>query len=86
MPAPVGACACASSLCPRSHCSLLPLPALRFPNTGDLVTGRISREELAAVAAAAVGTPASAQKTFELRRQEAADAAGKAMSEQDTLR
>lgn len=38
------------------------------------------------MAAAAVGTPASAQKTFELRRQEAADAAGKAMSEQDTLR
>lgn len=35
---------------------------------------------------AALGTPAAAQKSFELRRQEASDAAGKSMTEGDNLR
>ena len=35
---------------------------------------------------AALGTPAAAGKTLELRRQESADAAGKKMSQQDKLR
>ena len=55
-------------------------------HTGDRITGRISREELAGLVAAALGTPAAAGKTAELRRQEAADAAGRSMSERDTLR
>ncbi|KAL4457749.1 hypothetical protein ABPG75_012614 [Micractinium tetrahymenae] len=53
---------------------------------GDRITGRLSREELAGMVAAALGTPAAANKTAELRRCEAADAAGKTMSEQDNLR
>lgn len=36
--------------------------------------------------AAALGTPAAANKTAELRRSEAADAADKSMTEQDNLR
>lgn len=55
-------------------------------HAGDRITGLISREELASVVVAALGTPAAAQKTAELRRQEAADAAGREMSDADTLR
>ena len=36
--------------------------------------------------ATALGTPAAAGKTAELRRQTAADAAGKSMSERDNVR
>ncbi|PSC71557.1 nadh:ubiquinone oxidoreductase complex i intermediate-associated 30 [Micractinium conductrix] len=53
---------------------------------GDRITGRISREELASMVATALGTPAAAGKTAELRRQTAADAAGKSMSERDNVR
>ncbi|PRW55975.1 nadh:ubiquinone oxidoreductase complex i intermediate-associated 30 [Chlorella sorokiniana] len=53
---------------------------------GDRITGRISREELASLAVAALGLPSAAQKTMELRRQEATDAADKAMTDLDNLR
>lgn len=55
-------------------------------HAGDRITGRISREELASLTVAALGTPAAAQKTMELRRQESADAAGKTMGDLDNLR
>ena len=35
---------------------------------------------------AALGTPAAARKTYELRRSEATDGAGKSMSDADNLR
>jgi uncharacterized protein YbjT (DUF2867 family) len=53
---------------------------------GDRISGRISREELASVVVAALGAPAAAGTTLELRRQEAMDAAGKKMGEMDNLR
>lgn len=63
------------------HCAP---PATHPP--GDRLTGRISREELAGLLVAALGSPAAAQKTFELRRSEALDGAGKSMSGLDNLR
>lgn len=48
---------------------------------GDTISGKISRAEAADTAVAALSRPESAYKTFELRQSEAADAAGKEMSE-----
>jgi uncharacterized protein YbjT (DUF2867 family) len=67
------------------HCSTPGLAACPSP-AGDRISGRISREELASVVVAALGAPAAAGKTMELRRQKAMDAAGKKMGEMDNLR
>lgn len=47
---------------------------------GDVISGKVSRAEAAAVIAAALESPDAANKTFELRRSEALDAKGKAMT------
>ncbi|CAN0453091.1 unnamed protein product [Laminaria digitata] len=44
---------------------------------GDTISGRVSRGEVGQAVAAALGSPYSAGKTFELRRDEAEDAQGK---------
>jgi hypothetical protein len=44
-----------------------------------MISGKVARSEAAAVMLAALGSPDSANKTFELRRSEAVDARGKAM-------
>lgn len=67
-------------------CSPLPASLVCVLHSGDRITGRISREELASLVVAALGLPAAAQKTMELRRQEATDAAGKTMGDLDNLR
>ena len=62
------------------------LPPTPNDGAGDLVSGKVTRAELASVVAAALGTPAAADKTFELRRSEAADAQGRGMGERDVQR
>ncbi|KAI8465804.1 MAG: complex I intermediate-associated protein 30-domain-containing protein [Monoraphidium minutum] len=54
-------------------------PRLLEADQGDAISGRVSRAEAAALVAAALASPDAADKTFELRRSEAADAAGKPM-------
>ncbi|CAM9709771.1 unnamed protein product [Scytosiphon promiscuus] len=44
---------------------------------GDMLSGRVSRAEVGTTVAAALSSPYSAGKTFELRRDEAEDATGK---------
>lgn len=53
---------------------------------GDVISGRLTRDEVADVVVAALGSPEAVDKTFEVRRSEAADAAGKAMKQADFLR
>jgi len=53
---------------------------------GDAFAGKVSRAEVALVTAAALGSPASANRTFELRRSEAAVDAGKKSSLLDVQR
>lgn len=47
---------------------------------GDTISGRVLRADAAALIVHALATPDAARKTFELRRSEAADAKGKAMT------
>jgi hypothetical protein len=47
---------------------------------GDTISGRVLRSDAAALIVHALATPAAAAKTFELRRSEALDAKGKAMT------
>ena len=61
-------------------------PRLLEADQGDAISGRVSRREAAAVIAAALDAPEAARKTFELRRSEAADAAGKAMGAKEMRR
>jgi hypothetical protein len=56
-------------------------PALLEADQGDAISGKISRDEAAAAVVAALSRPDAAYKTLELRQNEAADAAGKEMSE-----
>lgn len=56
-------------------------PALLEADQGDTISGKVSRDEAAQAVAAALSRPDAAFKTFELRQSEAADAAGKSMSE-----
>ena len=61
-------------------------PALLEASQGDRITGKVARSEIAALVAAAAGLPAAVDKTFEVRRSEAADAQGCSMGDVDTLR
>lgn len=61
-------------------------PALLEASQGDRISGKVARSDVAAVVAAAAGLPAAAGKTFEIRRQQAADAQGRAMTPVDYLR
>lgn len=61
-------------------------PFMLEASQGDRVSGRLTRGELASVVAAAACLPAAVGKTFELRRQESADAKGVAMTPRDFLR
>ena len=61
-------------------------PALLEASQGDRISGKVARGDVAAVVAAAAALPAAANKTFEVRRQEAADAQGRAMAPSDRLR
>jgi hypothetical protein len=56
-------------------------PALLEADQGDAISGKLSRAEAADTVVAALSRPDAAWKTFELRQNEAADAAGKEMSE-----
>eukprot|EP00882_Tetradesmus_deserticola_P007943 GHRQ01008363.1.p2 GENE.GHRQ01008363.1~~GHRQ01008363.1.p2 ORF type:complete len:175 (+),score=63.24 GHRQ01008363.1:870-1394(+) len=56
-------------------------PVLLEADQGDSLVGVVSRDEAAATVVAALARPEAAGKTLELRRSEAADAKGKAMSE-----
>lgn len=49
-------------------------------HAGDLISGKISREEVADLVLGALSLPAAANKTFEVRRSEAVDGKGKAMT------
>lgn len=55
---------------------------------GDLISGMVSRQELAALVAAAAGSPAAVGKTFEVRRKAQPDdgAEGRGMGPRETLR
>lgn len=53
---------------------------------GDLISGKISRDELASVVAAVATSPAAANKSFEVRRHEAADGRGVGMGPADMQR
>jgi hypothetical protein len=55
-------------------------------NQGDSMTGTTTREEVAAVVAAALLRPEAVGKTFELRRNEARDAKGVEMGDKQFLR
>ncbi|GBF99199.1 hypothetical protein Rsub_12458 [Raphidocelis subcapitata] len=61
-------------------------PCLLEADQGDLISGRVARAEAAAVIVAALGAPDAAGKTFELRRSEAVDAAGRGMGQREFLR
>lgn len=61
-------------------------PALLEASQGDRITGKVARSEIAALVATAAGLPAAANKTFEVRRSEAADAQGRSMGDLDILR
>jgi len=61
-------------------------PALLEASQGDRISGKLTRSDVAAVVTAATVLPAATDKTFELRRQEALDAQGKAMTSVDMLR
>lgn len=61
-------------------------PALLEADQGDRISGKVSRVEAADTVVAALSRPDAAYKTFELRQNEAADAAGKEMSERDFTR
>ncbi|KIZ06137.1 hypothetical protein MNEG_1822 [Monoraphidium neglectum] len=52
-------------------------PRLLEADQGDSISGKVSRAEVALVVAAALASPDAANKTFELRRNEAVDAKGK---------
>jgi hypothetical protein len=60
-------------------------PALLEASQGDRISGKVARSEIAALAAAATGLSAATNKTMEIRRSEAGDAQGKAMTGGDTL-
>eukprot|EP00873_Tetraselmis_striata_P015836 jgi/Tetstr1/436100/TSEL_024948.t1 len=62
-----------------------PCLALEF-GQGDTVSGRVSRAEVAQVAAAALALPAAVGKTFEVRRCEAADAKDRTLARDDLQR
>jgi uncharacterized protein YbjT (DUF2867 family) len=61
-------------------------PVLLEASQGDRISGKVSRAEVATVLATALSLPSAARKTFELRRQQAADAKGKEMTHGDMLR
>ena len=63
-------------------------PALLEASQGDRISGKVSRTDVASVVAAAVNLPGGVgvNKTFEVRRSEAADAQGREMTSQDMLR
>jgi hypothetical protein len=55
-------------------------PALLEADQGDVISGRLSRDDAADTVVAALTRPHAARKTLELRRCEAADAQGKVMT------
>lgn len=56
-------------------------PALLEADQGDVISGKLSRDEAAETVVAALTRADAAYKTLELRQNEAADAQGKPMSE-----
>jgi hypothetical protein len=63
-----------------------PTAALLEADQGDIITGKLSREQAAATVAACLQLPEAAFKTFELRASEASDAQGRAMAGADYRR
>lgn len=61
-------------------------PALLEVDQGDVISGKLSRADAAQVVAAALNNPDAALKTFEVRRSEARDAKGKAMTARNFTR
>lgn len=61
-------------------------PGVLESSQGDLISGKVTRDEVAAVIAAAVAMPTATNKTFEIRRKESADAKGKETTPLDVQR
>lgn len=56
------------------------VPALLEADQGDVISGKVSRDEAADTVLAVLASPDAAYKTFELRRSEAVDAQNKPMN------